>query len=346
MRTRLEASKKPGVYYALTADGLELPVIDVTHPAFALAMTDAEQSAAIDAFLAQEQPFAMLPAIVRRLLMRFFLRGSVLAGGIRGARGTFLSGMDTYLFKLGPDNIGAVTAHPIDRRIAEALPAMAMRLRLQDMARLLADALGPELASRPDAPVRLVSIAGGPAMDCLNALRILVREQPRSLEGREVRIDVLDLDVAGPAFGARALAALSVPGAPLHEVHAALRPIRYDWTDTRPLRAVLDEARAAGAVAAGSSEGGLFEYGSDEEITANLACLRDAAPAGFVMAGSVTRADGPTRRLLQTSLAALRPRGLDAFRALVARVGWTVARAIARPFSDQVALVRSSPQPA
>jgi hypothetical protein len=345
METRLEAHKKPGVCYALTADGLELPIIDVTHPAFELTMSDAQQAVAVGAFLAQEQPFAGLPPPVRRLLMRFFLRGSVLARGIRGASGSFLPGMDTYLFKLGPANLGAAYAHPIDRRIAAALPALGMRLRLQDMARLLAEALAPALAARPAAPLRLVSIAGGPAMDALNALLILHREQPRALAGRDVRIDVLDLDAAGPAFGVRALAALSAPGAPLHDVRASLHPVRYDWTDTRSLRAVLDEARTAGAIAAGSSEGGLFEYGSDEEIAANLECLRDAAPDGFVMVGSVTRADAATRRLLETSRAALRPRGLDVFGALVARAGWTIARAIPRPFSDHVALVRASSQP-
>ena len=30
-----EQNKKPGVCYAVTDDGLELPVIDITHPAFA-----------------------------------------------------------------------------------------------------------------------------------------------------------------------------------------------------------------------------------------------------------------------------------------------------------------------
>ena len=75
----LEASKKPGVYYALTDDGVELPIVDVTHPAFALATTDAEQAALVAAFMSQGQPFARLPAAVRRLLMRVFLRGSVLA---------------------------------------------------------------------------------------------------------------------------------------------------------------------------------------------------------------------------------------------------------------------------
>lgn len=337
---RLERKKKPGLHYAPTRDGLELPIVDVTHPAFALTTTDAEQAALVDAFLDEEQPLAKLPAFLRRPLLRFLLRDSVLARGIGGAQGTYLGGMDTYLLKLGPDNLGAVSASRLDRRIAASLPVLAVRLRLQDMAHLLAEALVPRLAAHPGRPIRLVNIAGGPAMDSLNALLILRRDRPAALAGRRTQIDVLDLDADGPAFGARALAALAATGAPLQGLAIELRHVRYDWTQPTGLRAVLDEVRAADAVAVGSSEGGLFEYGSDDEILANLVCLRDAAPADFVMVGSVTRADEAMRRLRQTNPAATRPRGLDLFRALAARGGWTVARAIERPFSDQVALIR------
>jgi hypothetical protein len=55
----------------------------------------------------------------------------------------------------------------------------------------------------------------------------------------------------------------------------------------------------------------------------------------------VTRADEPTQRLRATSRAATRPRGLTAFRALAARCGWRVTRALERPFSDHVVLARA-----
>jgi hypothetical protein len=249
--------------------------------------------------------------------------------------------MNTYLLKLGPDNLGAAYARPIDRRIAAALPVMAVRLRLADMATLLAGALAPTLEARPRHPLRLVNIAGGPAMDSLNALILLRRDHPGVLDGRRIQIDVLDRDGDGPAFGARALTALRADGAPLHGLDVQLRHIRADWTETGPLRDLLRAARIGTSVIAGSSEGGLFEYGTDAEIEANLDCLRDEAPSHFVMVGSVTRADEPVQRLRATSRAATRPRGLTAFRALAARCGWRVARAIERPFSDHVVLARA-----
>jgi hypothetical protein len=341
VRTRLEKNKKPGISYAIATDGLELPIVDVTHPAFALALTDAELAQRLAAYLAEPLPLAKVPAFLRGPLLRFLLRGSVLARGMSGVEGGFLSGMATYLLKLGPDNLGAAYARPIDRRIAATVPILTVRLRLQDMVTLLCDALGPTLAARPAHPLRLLNIAGGPAMDSLNALIVLRRDRPGVLDGRRVQIDVLDLDAEGPAFGARAAAALTADAGALHGVNVQLRHTRASWTETAPLRELLRAARIETAVTAGSSEGGLFEYGTDPEIEAVLTCLYEEAPPHFVMVGSVTRADAPTARMRQMSRAALHPRGLTAFRALAARNGWRIERAIERPFSDHVMLVRA-----
>jgi hypothetical protein len=163
-----ERQKKPGVHYAVTTDGVELPVVDTTHPAFSLSMTEAEQRALVDRYLKEGAPFAKLPSFLRLALLRFFLRGSILARGIHRSRGTFLSGMSTYLLKLGPDNLGSAYSKPIDRRIAESLPATSVRLRLQDMARLMADVLAPPLREHAQTPLHLLNIAGGPAMDSLS----------------------------------------------------------------------------------------------------------------------------------------------------------------------------------
>ena len=345
MSQRHEKDKKPGVYYVFAptgeGDDLELPIIDVTHPAFAVTLTEDEIAALVAKALAQPQPFAKLPSFARHALYRLFLRGSILARGFRASEGSFLSGLSTYLLKLGPENLGQAYATAIDRRIAASAPALAVRLRLQDMATLIADALAPRLAAAPGAPVRLVNIAGGPAMDSLNALILLRRDHPAALDGRRVSIDVLDQDADGPTFGAHALSAWTAAGAPLAGLDATLRPIRSNWRDTGPLRHLLREVREAGGVAVGSSEGGLFEYGSDEEIAANLACLRDEAASDFVMAGSVTRADQTARQLRAGGRHAVRPRGLELFRTLAAQSGWRITRAIERPLSDQVLLERA-----
>ena len=336
-----DRSRTPGVHYAVTNDGLELPIVDITHPAFAQSVTDADQRALVERFLSEKQPFHRLPAPMRNVLLRFFLRGSVLAHHIRRADRSFLSGMATYLMKLGPDNLGAY-ATPVDRRIAGSFPPLTMRWRLQDVARLLADALEPIVRDEAGGPVHLINIAGGTALDSLNALLLLRRDRPAALVGRRVVVSVLDGDRDGPAFGARALAAWQVEGAPLHGLEVTFRHVPYDWRRAQELRSVLEDARADGARIAGSSEGGLFEYGSDDEIVDNLSALRRWAPDDFVIVGSVTRADAPVQRLLRTSTATIRPRGLSVFRELVRRGGFGVARTVERPFSDHVVLTAAA----
>lgn len=108
--------------------------MDVTHPAFALDIDEAKQRKLVDKFLSDGVPFSGVPSPLRNLLLRFFLRGSILAGGIQKAQGGFMSGMHTYLLKLGPEMLGSAYSSPVDRKIAAALPALGVRLRLQDMA--------------------------------------------------------------------------------------------------------------------------------------------------------------------------------------------------------------------
>ncbi len=332
-----EKNKRPGVRYVFTPDGVELPIVDVTHPAFALAVNGAEQRRLVETFLREGRSLQRLPKPLRNVLLRILLRGSILAKGIRKAQGTFMTGLDTYLLKLGPDMLGSAYAKPIDRRIAAALPALAVRLRLQDVAHLMADALAPALAAAAGRPLCFVNIAGGPAIDSLNALILLRKEHPEVLAGREVSIQVLDLDERGPEFGRAALAALSEAGGPLEGAQVDFRHLRYNWADAAVLATVLREAQGPAATVICSSEGGLFEYGSDEEILANLEVLRAGAGV-LAVTGSVTRADEPIRQLHDTMAAATRPRGLARFRVLAERAGWNVSRVVERPFSDQVLL--------
>lgn len=338
-----ERDKKPGVSYAVTDDGLELPVVDVSHPAFALELDTDKQRKLIARFMTEQRRFGKLPRWMSVPLTRFVLRGSRLAKGLRRADGTFLDGLTTYLFKLGPNNLGSY-ALPIDKRLVSSLPAISMRLRLVDVARLLANGLAPRLAAEPARPLHLLNVAGGPAVDSANALILLQREHPELLAGRSIKVRVLDGDEHGPAFGARALAALRDPGAPLAGVNASFERIQYDWSNVKSgLEGALQDAAREQAIVAASSEGGLFEYGSDEDILQNLRVLAAAPSRGVFMVGSVTRDDELMKFVKQTSRAATRPRGLAVFKALVAPTGFRITREIERPMSDQVMLELAEP---
>jgi hypothetical protein len=336
-----ELRKKPGIAYAFTEDGVELPVIDITHPAFAIELSAAQVSELQAAFRAEIALRSRMPAVLRRFLIRRYLAGSIIGRGLLKASGGFLSGMSTYLMKLGPENLGTGYANPVDRRLAGSFPAAMLRIRLQDTARLLFEAFAGPLRGRPGAGLHILSIGGGHAAEVLNALILSQAADPGLLGGRAVRIHVLDLEAEAPAFGKRSLEALRGEKGPLSGLDATLDFVRYNWSEPAPLFALAGAMRARGAVVAIASEGALFEYGSDADILSNLRALHQSAPEGTLIVGSVTRNDKLTNGVHLENRIPVRPRGLRAFGALAAGAGWRVESAVERAFSDTVRLARA-----
>jgi len=151
------------------------------------------------------------------------------------------------------------------------------------------------------------------------------------------------VDPAGPAFGGRALAALQAEGAPLQGLDIRLDHVRYDWSRVEQLTPILERLGLGDGVVAVSAEGALFEYGTDDDIAANLEVLRLRTPPAAFVVGSVTRDDPTTRRIHSSGGAAVRPRGLVAFGRLLERGGWILDRAEEGAISDQVRIAKRTP---
>jgi hypothetical protein len=212
MQSHPPAGDGRAVVFATTADGLRLPVIDVTHPAFAVPDDPASLAARRDAFLAWDRRNRRMPRIVMRLLARLGARRSPLLRMILASENEFLDSISTYVIKLGPDHLPPGFDGPVDRKVAAAPHVALVRLRMQQIARLLSEALLAPLADAPDAPLHLVNIAGGPALDSINALIMLARAQA-TLIHCPIAIHVFDAQQDGETFGARASCAHSARGA-------------------------------------------------------------------------------------------------------------------------------------
>jgi hypothetical protein len=310
--------------------------VDVANPAFAVRIPDAELEAQADAFERESGPVRELAPGIRAALARSTLGAAVIASS-----GTYLAGLPTYVFKLGPEHLGGCDS-PLDRRLAASFPALTMRVRLQDMVHQLAGGLRAALqSSAPTRPLLMVNIAGGAAADSWNTLMQLRREHAGWLDERPITIAVLDGDAEGPAFGAAAVRALQGPGAVLEGLHVDYRHIVYDWSNTSVLEQTLNSLGAREAICGLSSEGGLFEYGSDADIVSNLRLFHSGSPEDAVVAGTVTHDSDRARRLGNRSGAATIPRSLAAFSQLASLGGWVVESAIERPFSRHVRLKRA-----
>ena len=341
MQTHLPAKNDSTIVFAPTVDGLRLPVVDVTHPAFAIADGAASLAAMNDAFVAWDRRNRRVPSFVMRLIFRLAARRSALLRKVLASDSDYLDSITTYMMKIGANNLPAGFDSPTDRKVAAAPHVVLVRLRMQQIARLLADALAPRLADRPGAPLHLINIAGGPALDSINALIILAHEDATLLR-RPIAIDVFDAQPDGPIFGARALLALTAPGGPLHGLDVQFQHHAYDWNDTVPLARLLDDLVARRAIIAASSEGGLFEYGTDDAIVANLTVLAQAGVP--IVAGSVTSSSEVRKRMIAQARFRIFPRGLEGFEPLAERGGYAIADSRTAIVSEQV-LLRPRPSP-
>jgi hypothetical protein len=336
-----EANKRSGVCYAFTDGGLELPVIDITHPAFHQALSEEQQFAGARRYGQDQASKGKLARLAERFVLPIFLKRSIIGRGLLKSRGAYLDGLSTYLMKLSPDLLGAGYATPLDRKIVQGLNAAGMSLgqRTQDMAETLAEGLRP-LLTGDLRPLHFVNIAGGPSLDSLNALILLYKEEPAAFDGRLVQVHVLDLEAEGAHFGAAALAALQGEGGPLHGLQASLIHQAYDWDDPSPLRQLL-QSLPPGAPVALSSEGGLFDYGSDAAISANLRSLRDLASADTVVACTISRPDFAGGTFSSGGIAKVILRQLGDLERLAQQDGWTAHASRSRPMSIIAKLTRS-----
>jgi hypothetical protein len=330
--------RRGDIVYARTREGFDLPVIDITNPHFTIPDDPAAAQRANEAFIAEERRRRYIPRFIMRLMLRGAARQSRLVRALFHSDTGYLDSLSTYALKLGADNLVPPYDSPIDRRVASSPHIQLIRLRMQQVAHLLAEGLADDLgAAGPAAPLRLVNIGGGPSLDSINALIVLRRVHPVLLN-RPIAIDVLDANADGVFFGVNALAALKAGDGPLAGLDIAMQHHDYDWNQTAFLESLTGSLAAAGAVIAASSEGALFEYGSDQAVVANLKALHAGGAGARLVAGSVTAADDLRRRMVAQTGFKLHPRGLAGFAPLAAAAGFRVIKAEPAFLSDQVLL--------
>jgi hypothetical protein len=323
------------MFLARTRAGYDLPIIDVTHPRFRVADDAAARAARQQAFLGDDRQRRWIPGFLLRFMLRQLAKKSRLADAMFNRESSYLDGISTYVMKLGADNLVPPFDSPADRRFAASSHITLLRLRTQQMATLIAEAIADDSAFAGGAPLHLINIAGGPALDSINSLILLRRDRPELLQ-RPIVIHVLDRNEDGAFFGANALTVLKEKGHSLDGVDVAFAHQDYDWNETGSLSVLLSTIKSRGGVAAASSEGGLFEYGSDEAIVENLRVLHDGVR---FIAGSVTSGDEIRRRMIAMSGFQVIPRGIEGFRPLAEAARLTIAKTEPALLSDQVLLL-------
>lgn len=277
-----EVNKVPGLPYVFTDTGLELPVLDITHPLF-------EQSVDENALAAQRAQSFALAALVRAMpeaqrtmiTERSYIWGTHFTSR---AQTSYLSGMGTYMLKLGPRLVGGGDERESDRRATMGVSGIAARMRLRDLCRRQTEDLSQLLAAHPGRRLCLINVAGGAASDTINTLRLIRRQDESLLRERRIEIHLLEIDTIGPHFAEQSLVALQAAGEDFEALDLDFRFHNRSWADVAAWDEIL-EGRSQDIVHC-SSEGGLFEYGRDEEIRAVLGILAKRPSISAGIAGS------------------------------------------------------------
>ncbi|MFS8037363.1 hypothetical protein ACI7BZ_10440 [Xanthobacter sp. AM11] len=305
-------------------DGMTLPVVDVTNPVFRIdespTSLDRLRASIVSSVNRPAAERAATPGPMPDLLQRMF-----------APQAQYLDGLATYLLKIGADNLPAQFDTEIERRLASSPNAVALRIRLQQLSRLMARALRN---APPSAPLRLLAIGGGTAIEALNALIILKGDSGNTIS--DVAVDMLDIEDTGIPLGKAVLAALCETKGPLAGIAATMTFVPYSWDQPSSLASALHDRMIGGEYVLASSEGALFEYGSDRAVIANLSLLREAG--AIPIAGSVIRDDATGQAMAARSPFPLKARGLRNLESLVSAAGYRISDAIEGVASDQFLL--------
>jgi hypothetical protein len=322
MNTIPEKNKASGLSYVYTECGLELPVLDITHPLYTESIKEESLEALCKESAQRARSMKEMPDTQKMVIVeKSYIFGKYFH---KDPTAAYLSGMSTYMLKLGPGLIGGGEERNIDRMIAMGVVSIAARMRLRDICRLQANTLIPRLMTSPGKELCLVNIAGGAAADSINTLILILVEDQSLLKNRKIEINVFDIDIHSTTFAGRCLEALKAPGCHFHGLDISFNHIKYNWADTRDLIDIL--AKKKDCVLTGTSEGGLFEYANVEEIKNNLDAIYDNSPDDLHFTGSVIHdidtVDPTMAAMAEESRGSLQLWGIQGLRSILEKTNW------------------------
>src|SRR5262249_48039389 len=139
MPTQPAAPPASNIAMATTHPEYALPMVDVTHPRFAVPDDPQAARALHEAFIAGERRRARIPKFIMRIMLRSAARKSRLVHALVQSKAEYLDGLTTYVMKLGADNLVPPFDTPMDRRCADSPHVGLFRLRMQQADRFRAD---------------------------------------------------------------------------------------------------------------------------------------------------------------------------------------------------------------
>jgi len=270
----MNANQNERILYAVFENEIQLPILDITHPLFNVSIDEQAYHLNCRKSARSIESLKKMPGFIRNIFVK-----------MSNVDNSYLSGMRTLLYKLGPNLSKGIKLGFRDKWAVKQTSFMGLRIRLRDLCRLQSKILLPQLKQYPERNLCLFNIAGGVATDSINTLFLMQESDPELLKGRKIEINILDIDTYGPNFAKRCIDVLKQPGERFHGLDINLTIIHYDWSQPEALQKISLER--FDWIQLCSSEGGLFEYGSDLDIIENLNHFFANSPADARVTGSL-----------------------------------------------------------
>ena len=270
----MKANQEQHIPYAVFENETQFPILDITHPLFKASIN--EQAYHLNCLKSARsiESLKKMPRFIQNIFVK-----------MSSVDNSYLSGMRTLMYKLGPELSRGIKLGFRDKWAVKQTSFMGLRIRLRDLCRHQSKILQPQLKQFPERNLCFFNIAGGAATDSINTLILIQESDPELLKGRKIEINILDIDTYGPNFAKRCIDVLKQPGERFYGLDITLNIIHYDWSQPEELLKLSLER--AGWIQFCSSEGGLFEYGSDSDIIENLNHLFTTSPADARVTGSL-----------------------------------------------------------
>lgn len=253
----MNANYNQRILYATFEDEIQLPILDITHPLFNASIDEQAYHLNCRKSARSIESLKKMPGFIQNIFIK-----------MSNVDHSYLSGMRTLLYKLGPGLSQGIKLGFRDKWAVKQTSFMGLRIRLRDTCRRQSKILLPQLKQYPERNLCFFNIAGGAAADSINTLILIKESDPELLKGRKIEINILDIDIYGPNFAERCIDVLKQLGEHFHGLDITLNTIHYDWSQPEAL--IKLSLERCGWIQLCSSEGGLFEYGSDSDIIDNL----------------------------------------------------------------------------
>ncbi|MFK4289124.1 hypothetical protein ABH955_000445 [Bacillus sp. RC240] len=193
----MEVNQNQRILYAVFEDEIQLPVLDITHPLFNESID--EQAYHLNCLKSARsiESLKKMPSFIQNIFVK-----------MPNVDDSYLSGMRTLLYKLGPGLSKGIKLGFRDKWAVKQTSFMGLRIRLRDLCRHQSEILFPQLKQFPERGLCFFNIAGGAATDSINTLILIQESDPELLKGRKIEINILDIDTYGPNFAKRCMGVL------------------------------------------------------------------------------------------------------------------------------------------